>query len=319
LFAKVVAQSTPQLIAKPLYAIMKKTIAILFLLSLILGCQEKENVITVFNKDGIAIKKSFFDINDKLVKTIKFYERNPEVEYKMVFKKDNYDSIVYKYDNGKVFKTGKKTLDSLLTGIWNLYDREGKLREIREFFIVEGKSKLNRAWFLNKKGDTVAWNDDNNVFDQKEFVHDTLSIRHSSYNIFQFNKDTIYLNEPIRGVAYCFSPRIEDKYNSQIRVFLDTNDEKFTFDFSNDSIIRKQGYNNLEIDTINQKWFDDISKEDFRYTAVFGSWFENPGKKLLQGYMEEYAIGPFQDIDADSITSRIYFRKEIFVKDTLNK
>ena len=295
---------------------MKETFSIIIILFLIISCQENNTTITKLNDDGKIIEERIYDNNKNLLKIIEYYDRKPYTEYKITFKNKDFDSVVYKYDNGQIFKAGKLNLKSQVFGTWNLFDKNGNKREIREFFIYEGNPKLNRAWFLNTKGDTLAWREEDSIFKQKEFIHDTLAERSSSYIFFEFNKDTIRLNEPIRGVAYCFSPQLRD-YGSEIRVFLDTEREKFNDDFSNIDEILQQGYYNLERDTFNQKWFADVKKENLKYIAVFGSWFDEPGPKLLRGYMEEYAIGPFKDSDFDSIVSRTFFEKKVYVKDTV--
>lgn len=100
-------------------------------------------------------------------------------------------------------------------------------------------------------------------------------------------------------------------------MYLDTEKEELDSDFSNEQDILLQGYNNLERDTFNQKWFPAIDKQNLRYTAVFGSWFEKPSPKILHGWMEEYAIGPFKEKASDSIIARTFFEKKIYVKDTL--
>ncbi|WP_066223390.1 hypothetical protein [Formosa haliotis] len=182
--------------------------------------------------------------------------------------------------------------------------------------MIDEHSRINRAWFLNKKGDTLAWRDQDSIFKQKEFINDTLGTRATDYNVFNFNKDTIYLNEPIRGVVYCNSRRIRD-YDSQIRVFLHSESENFNSPFPNDSLIRTDHFENLETDSINQKWFTNIDPERYGHVAIFGAWFKNPGKKLLRGYMEEYSYGPFKEKEFDSITAKVYFEKTIYVKDTI--
>lgn len=299
-----------------LYTIMKNTFSYFIIILFLFSCQENNKIRTKLSDSGNVIEKRVFDNNGKLLKVIEYYDIKESPEYKITFKNTDYDSVVYKYDNGEVFKTGKLNLNSQVLGTWNLFDKKGNKREIREFYIYENKPILNRAWFLNEKGDTLAWREEENIFDQKEFVNDTLAVRNSSYIFFEFNKDTVDINEPIRGIAYCFSPRLRE-YGSEIRVYLDTEKEKFNSDFSNEDDILTQGYHNLERDTINQKWFPDLDKEDLKYVAVFGSWFEKPGPKILRGYMEEYAIGPFKDKTSDSITARTFFEKKVFVRDTV--
>ena len=295
---------------------MKCLTTYLLILVLLLSSCAKNKVETTLNDNGDVIEKRYYDKHDSLSKIIRYYDRNPSLEFKVTFKESDFDSIIYFYDNGKVFKTGKRDLNSQLLGTWNLFDRDGNKREIREFFIWNGKAMLNRAWFLDKKGDTIAWRYEDDVFKQEEFLNDTLTVRHTSYNFFRFNKDTVRLNEPIRGVAYCFSPMLED-YDSEIRIIVDSENERFNSDFSNEDDISTQVFMNLEKDTSNQKWITNIKKRDWKYTAVFGNWFESSGIKTIRGYMEEFAIGPFKDKDADSITSRTFFEKQVVVLDSI--
>lgn len=257
-------------------------------------------------------KSSQSDPNEIIVP----YSDNEKLTFKKRTKYEYYDSLSYHYRNGVIFKKGKISKEAKQFGIWKLYSIDGTLREIREWFIIDSISRINRVWFLNEKGDTLAWRGQDSIFKQKEFIHDTLKVRATDYNTFVFNKDTISLNEPIRGVAFCNSRRIRD-YNSQIRVFLHSESKDFNSPFPNDSVIRHEYFENLKIDRINQKWFPHIESDRYGHVAVFGTWFENPGKKLLRGYMEEYSYGPF-DEEWDSITAKVYFEKTIFVKDSVN-
>lgn len=276
---------------------MKKLLIISILTFTIIACKEKSSE----NKP-----------NEKL----EFYSDNNNLTFKKTVKFENYDSLYKYYKNGQLFKKGKIQKNGKAFGIWNLYSNDGKLREIREWFVINGHSRINRVWFLDKKADTIAWRYQDSIFNQKEFVNDTLGIRATDYNGFKFNKDTIYLNEPIRGIAYCNSRRIRD-YDSQIRVFFHSENEDFNSPFPNDSVIRKESFGNLKTDSLNQKLFTHIDPKRYGHIAIFGSWFKNPGKKLLRGYMEEYSYGPFNDKEFDSLTSRVYFDKTIYVKDTI--
>ena len=277
---------------------MTKNLLILFILTFtIIACKEKSSEI-------------------KTTEKLESYSDNSSLIFKKTVKLENYDSLFYFYRKGQIFKKGKIQKNGKPFGIWNLYSNDGKLREIREWFVIDGYSIINRAWFLNKTGDTLAWRDQDSIFNQKEFISDTLGMRATDYNVFEFNKDTIYLNEPIRGVAYCNSRRIRD-YDSQIRIFFHSESENFNSPFPNDSLIKTDSFDNLKTDSISQKWFTDIDPERYGHVAIFGSRFKNPGKKLLRGYMEEYSYGPFKDKGIDSMTARVYFEKSIYVKDTV--
>lgn len=277
---------------------MKKNLLIIFILTFsITACKEKSS-------------------KNKPKEKLEFYSDNSNLTFKKTVKLENYDSLYNFYRNGQIFKKGKIQKSGKPFGIWNLYSNDGKLREIREWFVIEGHSRINRAWFLDKKGDTIAWRYQDSIFNQKEFINDTLGSRATDYNIFEFNKDTISLDEPIRGIAYCNSRRIRD-YDSQIRIFFHSESEDFNSPFPNDSLIRKDSFNNLKNDSINQKWFSDIEPDRYGHVAVFGTWFKTPGQKLLRGYMEEYSYGPFKEESLDSLTAKVYFEKKIYVKDTI--
>src|SRR5690606_25562218 len=96
-------------------------------------------------------------------------------------------------------KKGEQLKSNQKRGKWLLYDKEANLREVREWFPFEGDSRLNRIWHLNKGGDTLTWRNEDSIFQQKESIHDTVSRRATSWDVIYFNRDTIKLNEPIRG------------------------------------------------------------------------------------------------------------------------
>lgn len=265
-----------------------------------------------FNDKGEIIYEEKYDAEDKLIRTIKYYERKPELKYKEVISKQDYDSVLFFYDNGKIFKHGKHTKEGKRFGVWDLYDKNGNKREIREWFCIKGRSVINRVWFLDNKGDTLAWRYEDVVFKQNEFKGDSIGVRSSSYDEFVFNRDTISIEEPIRAYAYCGSPLLEDK-GSQIMVLIGKSETPFNKDFSNEDKVKLDTFYNLTIDVENQKWFEGAEK---KYFTTFGYYFETPGEKTLRGYMLEYAVGNFEN-NMDSIIHRKYFEKKIYVKDTI--
>ena len=245
---------------------------------------------------------------------IKHYEKKPDQIFKKTIHNSDFDSVYFYYDDGQVFKRGKQWKSGKEFGIWNYYDRTQNLREIREYFTVNNKTKINRVWFLNKKGDTLAMRYEDSVFKQSEFINDTLGFRYTTYNSFIFNKDTISLSEPIRAHAFCGSPLLREN-NSKIKVYLAKEKINYNSDFSNENEVKFDVFYDLSKDSINQKWYPN---EDFSYLAVFGRWFDTPGEKMLRGYMIEYSYGPFDDIKLDSAKAQpIYFEKKIFVRDTI--
>lgn len=244
--------------------------------------------------------------------TLEFYKSNPNNVYRKLIKKTEFDSIFYFYKNGNVFKKGKSRKNGKPFGIWNLYSKDGKLREVREWFIINKHSRINRVWFLNKKGDTISWRNQDSIFKQKEFINDTLGIRSTSYNVIYFRKDTLEFNESLKAIAYLGSPLISEK-NSQLIVLIGKSKNNFNSDFSNENEVKLDTFYNLTIDKVNQKWFPNVKQ---KYFVTFGYYFESPGEKLIKGYMLEYANGNFEN-GIDSLTSKTYFEKKIYVKDSI--
>ncbi|MCW9037720.1 hypothetical protein, partial [Altibacter sp.] len=221
-------------------------------------------------------------------------------------------------DNGVLFKRGKQHQENQKFGNWELYDRESHLREIREWFTIKDESRLNRVWHLNKKGDTIAWREEDSIFKQKEFINDTIYFRNTIYDYIWFNKDTLRLNEPLKATVEIWSPVIRD-YPANLRVLLARQENNFNYDFSNEKEIRLDTFYDLTIDTINQKWFPD---SDFNHITVFGRWFNKPGEKIIRGYYQQFYKGPFKPQNngrkMDSILGyKTYFEKRVFVIDSL--
>ena len=272
---------------------MKNLLLILFLAFAISSCNNKKT--------------------EKLTsETLEFYKSEPSKVYRKLVKKSKFDSIFFYYKNGNIFKKGKSKKNGKPFGIWKLYSKSGELREIREWFLIKKHSRINRVWFLNKKGDTIPWREEDSIFKQKEFINDTLGIRSTNYNVIHFRKDTVEFNESMKAIAYLGSPLISEK-NSQLMVIIGQSKNNFNADFSNETEVKLDTFYNLKIDKINQKWFPNVEQ---KYFTVFGYFFESPGEKTIRGYMLEYANGDFEN-GIDSLTSKTYFEKIIYVKDSI--
>lgn len=244
--------------------------------------------------------------------TLEFYKSESNQVYRKLIKKIEFDSVFYYYKNRNVFKKGKSKKNGKTFGIWNLYSKNSELREIREWFVINGHSRINRVWFLNKEGDTIPWREEDSIYKQKEFINDTLGIRSTSYNVIHFKKDTVEFNESMKAIAYLGSPLISEK-NSQLIVLIGQSKNNFNSDFSNETEVKLDTFYNLTIDKVNQKWFPNVKQ---KYFTVFGYFFESPGEKTIRGYMLEYAKGNFEN-GIDSLTTKTYFEKIIYVKDSL--
>lgn len=275
-----------------------------------------KNLLTIFilTFTIIACKEKSSDLNRN--ETIEYYPNKPNVVFKKTVHLADFDSVYYFYDNGILFKKGKQYKENQKFGNWELYDRDSDLREVREWFTLNGKSKANRAWNLNKKGDTIAWRYQDSIYKQTEFINDTIPFRNTIYDIIYFNKDTIKLNEPIRGFVEIGSSVIRD-HPSNLRAFIAK--DSTNYDFSNEKEVKFAKFNDLTIDSINQKWAGEGT--DFSKLAFIGLRYNSIGEKTLRGYYQEYAIGPFIDEDGlkvDSIIGhKIYFEKKLYVKDSM--
>lgn len=293
----------------------KKILVLLILIGFtMISCKKNEYVENEFNELGQIISKKVFDKNKNPIKTIKYYDRLENTEIKIIIHKADYDSVFVKYDNALIFKRGKQTKNGNPYGIWNLYDKNENLREIREWFVIKNQSRINRVWYLNEKGDTLSKRYQDKVFNQIEYINDTIGARFTTYNQFIFKKDTISLNETLIAFANCGSPTIRD-YDSEIKVFLARENNNYNFDFSNDNQVKLDTFLNLKFDSINQKWFET---DDYGNIAIFHRKFNTSGEKILRGFMREYFYGPFKNNEFDSLIGpTIYFEKKIFVKDTI--
>ncbi|MDO5981751.1 hypothetical protein [Flavivirga spongiicola] len=279
-----------------------------------------KNLLTIFilTFTIIACKQNSTEL--KRNETIEYYPNNPKVIFKKIVHLMDSDSVYYFYDNGILFKKGKQYKENQKFGNWELYDRDSDLREIREWFTLNGKSRANRAWNLNKKGDTIAWRTQDSIYKQAEFINDTIPFRNTIYDIVFFNRDTIKLNEPIRGYVEVFSSVIRDQ-PSHVRAFIAKDSANYNYDFSNEKEVKFAEFNDLSIDSINQKWFKGA---DFNKLAVIGLYFDTVGEKYLRGYYQQYSFGPFSKDESgqkiDSIIGhKIYFEKKIYVIDSIEQ
>jgi len=265
----------------------------------------------------IACKENLAEIKQN--ETIEYYKNNPKVVFKRTVHLADFDSVYFFYDDGILFKKGKQYRENQKIGKWELYDRDSDLREIREWFTIKGKSQANRAWNFNKKGDTIAWRTEDSIYKQTEFINDTIFFRNTIYDVIFFNRDTIKLNEPIRGYVQIFSSVIRDQ-PSNIRAFIAKDSTNYNYDFSNDKEVNLAKFNDLTIDTKNQKWAGNGT--DFSKLAFIGLRFDSVGDKYLRGYYQQYSFGPFsKDKNGQKVDSiighKIYFEKKLYVKDSI--
>lgn len=246
--------------------------------------------------------------------TIENYPKNSKAIFKKTIHLPDFDSVFYFYDNGIIFKKGKQYKYNQEFGIWKLYDKNSHLREIREWFVIEGKSQINRVWFLNKKGDTVTWRKEDNIFAQKEFKNDTLDFRNTTYNTFDFiTSDTIKNSEFYLAFANCGSPQLRD-YNSKVKIVVD-NTNSLKKDFSNSTRIKLDTFYYAKIDKTHKAKFPGY---DLEKVVAFSGKFKKTGKKTIRGYLIEYTDQyPIENNKKAKAQVKTYFEKTIYVKDSM--
>ncbi len=225
-----------------------------------------------------------------------------------------FDSVYYYNKNKSIFKKGKQHKNGQKFGVWKLYGADSKVKEIREWFCINGKSQINRNWFIGNDGDTIAYNRAKHLYSKTQFIGDTLGFRNSCYDKFVFlTNDTIKVNEFYLAFAHCGSPLLRD-FDSKIKVIVD-NTNSLNNDFSNINSVKLDTFQYAKIDTIHKA---DFGSYDLNKIAAFSGKFKNPGKKTLRGLMIEYS-DKYIDTNGEIAyaESKTYFEKEIYVKDTI--
>ena len=303
---------------------MKKSLIILNLIVyiLIISCSKEHEEKTYFDSGNLKLLKSFDNNNNQLITEQEYYDLPNDKKFKVLYKKKNYDSLAYFYNNGKLFKNGKRDLKGNLIGKWDYYTRDGFLSNTKEFFYVnnefcKGCSVFNQGWWYNKAGDTMYYgNNKFNIYKQKEFESESQGEKTSRFFRFDFipKGDTLSIAEPIRVLAEDGAP-VWAKGESYVVLAK----EKFNYnnDFSNEKKVKADTFWCLEKDKLNRKNFPTA---DFKRTVAFGRWFDTPGKKILRGYIGEfYKRKPTPNDSAVKYERRVFFEKIIYVKDTIGK
>src|SRR5699024_5705060 len=142
--------------------------------------------VSCVNKDTSEKQTSEFPKGDTLA--VEYYEDNSLKQVKLI---DNKLKVFYR--NGNLFKEGFVDENEKPKGEWYYYTLEGKISEMREFNNFSGKISLNRSVYF--EGDfnskIIEKNPSFNVYNQKEFIGDTLPYTISMYTKLELGKDTI--------------------------------------------------------------------------------------------------------------------------------
>lgn len=294
---------------------MKTNKIIILLLFIFLQSCKKEKYFIEYYKNGI-IKKECEQINGVLYGECKeYYETgNLKALYKyrsgvlidsalyfydipikklksksVFFKQDSIKQIYY-YENGNIKEEGFINSDNKKVGMWKFYNKS-QLTAKREYKIIKNEEFLNQTYTLNNKLDTI--------YSKSKF-----------FELFIL-KDTIRRGEYFNACALLKANLFKNK-NSEILLCIPKyENENFNKDFSNENLIELDTFYNLMIDKKNQKLFIEASKP---YTVIFNQKLNNPGNKIIKGFIMEY----YQDIDSLGKeyreVSKSYFEFDVYVK-----
>lgn len=296
-----------------------KKVFLLFLLSIFTFCTngvKKEyydngnlmNEFTLVEGKFEGAYKHYYESGE--LRELHHYSNGEKADSSLYYKKDGslvyseYYSLIdsleityrkYFYDNGLLKSEGFYYNSEHPVGKWKNYnEEEGFLEEIKEIKNIDGKPHLNQKWVFNSKGDTLF---------EKSVYLDIL-----------FSKDTITLDEAIKGYAVLEQPLFKDKQSS-IKVITP---KDFSPDFKNDfsdvnEIARDTTFNfNLETEYRAEAGLPD---GDYRNQAVFGRYYKSEGPKTFRGIVVEYYH--LDTVNLDSINyfeHKFYFEKEVYVK-----
>lgn len=247
----------------------------------------------------IYFKKS----NKSFDSIIEFYNNNSNsIKSKLIKQDSNYKSISF-YKNGKIFKEGNLTLDSLVIGKWNYYNDEGILSDTREFFNIRNKQTLNQIWYFNKQGDTVfTANDVFNSYGKNNHAKINKDSHFMNLVSFPKPKDTVKVNEPLSYMATLITPIYGEKSFSRVYLLDSLNQVK-----------SNKVYHSLLLDSINQEAFPSM-KSFYNDCVLFGVIYRSPGKKRIKGYLAEFMLDSFNvEKTKEHEVNRIYFDMPIFV------
>lgn len=169
---------------------------------------------------------------------------------------------------------------------WKFYDEnEGYIREVQEFFIVNGSSYLNQNWLLNKEQDTLA----------KGNHYEMLS------------KDTLNYDQQR---IYFFLKQPYFSYDSDFFVCIPRNDEELEDDFSNENTIKWD-----TIESLAKRFRNQGKYKDRNHDVVFDLDYLSAGNKRLRGVLIEKQSVKNDTSNYDFVTRKIYFDKELYIRE----
>lgn len=287
---------------------MKKVIIIGLIFMLVLSCNKKDKT---YYPDG-SLKTIVGISNSRFHGHFKAFYENGELQVEAIYEQGliqgwstYYHKLEHAFSKSEVFyidDTARYRLNYNKSGVlveegqlkenseigkWNYYDIEDDYtKKIREVFYINGKSHLNQEWELNKKGDTTGGH----------FFHiRTSSPMELDHQLLSFEIDQLpYFKE---STFFIFIP--------------DQGNKQFAEHFSNEREILQDTLAGF-VKSDNGYKYQDGKKN---VIDVFLD-YETPGEKTVRGIIVEKKTIENQDtLDSNNITRKIYFEREIFIKD----
>ena len=287
---------------------MKKVILLGLIFMFVLSCNKKDKtyyqdgslktIVGISNSRFHGPFKAFYENGDieieglyeyGAMQGIFTYYRRLEHQFsksEMLFKND---TVYYWWNynkSGKLVEEGSVKEDSKV-GKWTYYDIEdGYTKKVREVFYINEKSHLNQEWELNRKGDTVGGNF------LLIMTNYPMELNHQllSFDINQlpyFEESTFFIFIPNQG-----NKQFTQHFLNEKEIFQDTlagfvkSDNGFKYQNGKENVI-------------------DVFLD-----------YDSPGEKTVRGIIVEKKTIESQDsLDFNNITRKIYFEKEIYIRD----
>lgn len=268
---------------------MDRLILILVLIVFFVSCNKDKKIIKRY--DSGKIESIHYYGSDRTIDSSYLYYPTEEIRQIVYFKeKDTINSTILFDQNRDKYAQGsivKNNLDYRI-GKWHFYN-DSETDSIVEYINVNNEPYVNQIWILDKKS------------------KDTVKNKGNFYEI--YTKDTIYTIDTLRIRFYLYLPNIS--YDSDIEVIMPKNDKELKDDFSNIYEVEKDTFYSLKNDGIPHP---EIPEEvPVNHNVNFGLIYNEPGKKRIRGYLAEYV----EKKNGERIERRLYFDKNIYVKDTL--
>lgn len=133
----------------------------------------------------------------------------------------------------------------------------------------------------------------------------------------EVSSDTVEVNKYVKGMISLKKSYFSDK-ESKIVVVLEADENvQLKEDLSNEFQIGIEVFQNLNVDTINKKWFDE-NEYDFNKSVLFGKRFDRVGNKIIRGYVLGYLTEepPLDSIFPKEKVHKHYYEKDIYVIET---